>query len=68
MSDLIRRGDKVRYVDGYGMTAYGEVTQIREYDGKVKVLFDGAYDLDYDYYPRRDLEVITEDEYNANKS
>ena len=67
MSEVFRYGDKVKYVDGMGMTAYGEVTLVRGYDGKVKVIFDGKYDLNYDYYAPQHLERVTEEEYNAQK-
>lgn len=48
---------KMKYFDGW---ATGEITIIRRNEIKgiyeAKVLFDGNYDLAYDYYPLKDLE------------
>ena len=68
MSEIFRPGDKVKYHMGNGMTAYGEVTLVRGYDGRPKIIFDTDYDLPYDYYAPQHLERITEEEYqNAQK-
>ena len=52
-------GDRVRmmYFDYY---AYGEITIPGEYSSKV--LFDGDYDLPYDYYSNNELELELEED------
>lgn len=52
--NLFKRGDRVGlpYYDRY---AYGEITIIRDND--CKVLFDGDFDLAYDYYPAKKLRL-----------
>lgn len=44
---------RMRYFDDW---ATGEITIVREDD--CKVIFDSSYDLDYYYYPKKDLELI----------
>lgn len=44
---------KMKYFEGY---ATGEVTIAREKD--CKVIFDGDFDLAYDYYSYEELELI----------
>ena len=53
--DGFKTGCRVRmkYHDRW---ATGEVTIVREDD--CKVLFDGDFDLDYYYYPKKDLELL----------
>lgn len=52
-----KAGDRVRirYFDGY---AYGEITIVRDEREECKVIWDGDYDLDYDYYPMSQLELV----------
>lgn len=54
MTDF-RPGDRVRmkYLNGY---ATGEITIVT--DLTCKVIFDGDFDLSYDYYMKSDLEKI----------
>lgn len=66
-STKFERGCKVKWSAQVGITAYGEVTIVREDD--CKVMFDSSYDLNYDYYPKSELTIVTEEEYaEANKS
>lgn len=53
----IKANDRVRmkYYDHY---AYGMVTIVTETE--CKVLFDGDYDLAYWYYPKKELELVNE--------
>lgn len=44
---------KMKYLNSW---ATGEVTIVRKID--CKIIFDGDFDLDYDYYPIKDLEFI----------
>lgn len=50
-----KTNDRVRmkYYDHY---AYGMVVIVTETE--CKVLFDGAYDLAYWYYPKKELELV----------
>jgi len=52
-----KSGDRVRmkYFDYY---AYGEITIVTKTE--CKVMFDGDYDLAYWYYPKKDLELVNE--------
>lgn len=63
----ISRGNFVKWLCPYGYYVYGEVTLTRS-DGKSKVLFDGNYDWNYDYYRNEELELITRKEYEDAKS
>ena len=49
---------KMKYFEGY---ATGEITIIRRNEilgiFEAKILFDGDFDLAYDYYPLKDLEL-----------
>lgn len=53
--DKFQCGDRVRikYYEGY---AYGEITIVT--DISCKIIFDGDYDLAYDYYPIEELELV----------
>lgn len=51
-----KSGDRVR-MKYYGRYATGEVTIVK--NNLIKVLFDGDYDLPYDYYDGNDLEIIS---------
>lgn len=48
-------GTRVQYKDGHEVVR-GEVTIVRE--GEAKVIFDSPSDLEYTYYPLKDLTII----------
>lgn len=52
---MFKPGDRVRmkYFEGY---ATGEITIVK--GDQCKILFDGDYDLPYDYYPSNELELV----------
>lgn len=52
---MIKPNDRVR-MEYYGRFAYGTVTIVS--DSGIKVMFDGDYDLAYDYYLPSELEVV----------
>ena len=53
--DPFKPGKRVR-MRYYDYWAKGEITISTE--NSCKVMFDGDYDLPYDYYPKKDLELL----------
>ena len=52
-------GDKIRIIMG-DFFVYGEVTIVK--GDECKVLFDEKYDFNYDYFPSKMLELVTEED------
>jgi hypothetical protein len=58
--DRFKSGCRVKTVLFQGVTLYGEVTIVTE--DKCKVIWDDC-DMPYDYWPKKDLEIVSEDEF-----